>query len=67
MSKDVPSVEPLISSGELSKILGLSPRGIRELVRVKKFPEPVRLGSRSIRWRRSDVLRRLGIEEGQTV
>lgn len=45
----------LIGTDELAKILNYSPVHIRRMTREKKLPSPVRIGSRKLGWRLTDI------------
>ncbi|MBV6534164.1 helix-turn-helix transcriptional regulator [Ursidibacter maritimus] len=40
---------------EVTEITGLSTSTIYKYIKLKKFPEPKRIGSRTVRWRLSDI------------
>ena len=52
---DVAELKPLNTKKETAVWADCSTRNIELLVRAKKFPAPIRLGSHP-RWRRSDLL-----------
>lgn len=54
----------LITKVEVAKMLGVNPWTVWELSRTGRFPKPVRIGTKSVRWRLSDV--RQWIEQGGT-
>ena len=51
--------EELLTAAEVGQILRISPRTVLSLPLAK-----IRVGARSVRFRRSDVLRAFGIGEG---
>jgi len=45
----------LLSVSDLSRLLRISKRSIWRLVALGKFPQPVRLGPKMVRWRAREV------------
>jgi excisionase family DNA binding protein len=52
-----PPAVDLMKAKEVAAVVRLSVRELRRLVREGKFPAPLTIGTRSIRWRRADVER----------
>ena len=49
-------VEPLLTKGDVTRIVGISPRTLENWVAAGKFPRPLRLnGQRLARFRPEDV------------
>ena len=49
-------VEPeLLTVEEAAEMCGMGPTKLRELVKQGRFPKPVKLSSRWVRWRRADI------------
>jgi len=53
-------VRPLLSAGEVARVLGIGERTLWRMVSRGRtgrdgFPQPVRLGARTVRWRWEDV------------
>ncbi len=53
---DVAELQPLNTKKQVAKWYGCSDRHIDSMVKDGQFPEPIRAGVRSPRWRRSDLL-----------
>ena len=47
--------EKLLRLQEVEDFVGLKKSKIYELINEKRFPAPIRLGSRSVRWKRSAI------------
>lgn len=45
----------LLRRKEVEQIAGLSRASIYRLIRAKKFPAPLSLGTGSVRWKKSDI------------
>ena len=45
----------LMTRPEVSELTGLSHASIYRLMREGDFPEPIRIGQRAVRWRRSEL------------
>jgi len=45
----------LISSAEVAKILNFSPAHIRRLARAQRLPPAIKIGSRKLGWKISDI------------
>ncbi len=45
----------LVDSRHVAAMLNLSVRTLWRLMKLRGFPQPIRVGSRSIRWRLSDI------------
>jgi prophage regulatory protein len=55
----------LLTAREVAARLSISQRTIYRLMKRKQFPRPVRLGTRHVRWKASDVQRYLdGLKPG---
>ena len=52
----------LVTKREVAEMLGVNPWTVWELSRTGRFPKPVRIGTKSVRWRLSAV--RQWIEQG---
>ena len=51
-----PNVLPrLLRSAEVEEICGFRRQWLYKLIRKNKFPEPVRIGARAVRWRSDEV------------
>ena len=48
--------ERLLNEREVEALLGVSRATLRRMVAAKRFPRPIRVGLRAVRWRRSEVL-----------
>ncbi len=48
-------LDDLLTCEQVCAELGCSARTLREWISKKRFPEPLRIGKRCSRWRRSDV------------
>ena len=49
------STEKLLTRAEVEGQTGLSTSSIYRLMRIFRFPEPVRIGLRAVRWRESEI------------
>lgn len=47
--------EQLLTVGEVAKLLGASQRSVWAWASSGKIPRPLRIGHRSVRWRRRDI------------
>jgi predicted DNA-binding transcriptional regulator AlpA len=47
--------EELLTSAQVARLTSYSTKQIYNLTREKKFPQPLRLSSRRLRWRAGDV------------
>jgi predicted DNA-binding transcriptional regulator AlpA len=47
--------EELLTSAQVARATSYSVKQIYNLTRAKKFPPPLRLSSRRLRWRRGDI------------
>ena len=47
--------EQYLTSEDVQKLLGVSRSGLHSLVSNKKFPRPIHLGNKLVRWRGSTV------------
>lgn len=50
----------LLTRREVEEMTGLSRSTIYRLLRIGQFPPPVRIGSKTVRWRLSDIVRWMG-------
>ena len=48
-------MEKLLRRDEVEDLVGLATTSIYRLMRAGSFPEPLRIGARAVRWRRSDL------------
>ena len=48
--------ERLMKEREVCELLGISKSTLWRWVAVKRFPAPVRIGPRAVRWRQSEIL-----------
>ena len=56
-SRPVPTVEPLLlRRQEVETLCGVSRAFIYKHMRAGTFPKAVRLGSKTVRWRRAEIL-----------
>ena len=51
------SPERVYRRDDVAELTGFHPDYIRQLVREKKFPRPIRLGERAVGWLQSDIVR----------
>ena len=49
------SAERLLGKPEILGLLAISRTQLWRLIRAGRFPEPIRLGHRTVRWRERDV------------
>lgn len=49
------TISPLLRRQEVERVVGLSCPSIYRLMRAKRFPEPIRIGPRAVRWRSADI------------
>ena len=45
----------LMTRPEVEELLGMSTSSVYRLMREGHFPEPIRIGQRAVRWRRSEL------------
>ena len=50
-----PEAERLLRRQEVQQLLGLSKSTLYELMADDRFPRPVRIAARAVRWRASDI------------
>ena len=48
-------MEKLLRRDEVEDLVGLATTSVYRLMRAGSFPEPVRVGARAVRWRRSEL------------
>ena len=46
---------PFFVGPDVQNLTGFSCTTIYRLMRAQEFPEPIRIGGRAVRWRRSDI------------
>lgn len=60
----IPDAGAMLSRIEVARLLGVNARTLRRLVLAGELPAPVRIGKRTVRWRRGDVEEWLGRAAG---
>jgi predicted DNA-binding transcriptional regulator AlpA len=53
---EIPALKPLVSTATIAELAGVAPNTVLEWSKQGKLPKPIRLGKRTIRWHRADVL-----------
>jgi predicted DNA-binding transcriptional regulator AlpA len=53
---EIPALKPLVSTAEIAELAGVAPNTVLEWSKQGRIAKPIRLGKRTIRWRRQDVL-----------
>ncbi len=48
-------MEKLLNLREVCELTGLGKSTIYELMQVDRFPRPIRIGFRAVRWRQADL------------
>lgn len=52
---NLPAQEKLLRLPEVEEAVGLKKSKIYQLIQENKFPKPIKLGARSVRWKLSSV------------
>lgn len=50
-----PHADALLDSTAVAALLGIDRRTLRRMVKAREVPAPMRLGRRSLRWRRAEI------------
>jgi predicted DNA-binding transcriptional regulator AlpA len=64
-TRPMPTMPELLTPDDMARFLQLQRRSVLELSRCGRIPLPVRLGHRTLRWRRADVFAAFGLEPRQ--
>jgi excisionase family DNA binding protein len=53
---ETPALKLLVSTAEIAGLFGVSPNTVLEWAKAGSIAKPIRMGRRTIRWHRADVL-----------